>query len=233
MPNAIDPFSCSKALSEWSSQILMKQGVDEIYKWRMIEYWMQAELFRAVESNMAGAWRYFGAFEQPYYTAVPRSGSKYNVKWIDLVFAEPKLKKPERIVWIELKDIGRSAHTLISNARGLGQDLSALYMFDPSKTKEIWINPPEHVVDRGRTQEWKELCEGIKRANHLIAQIVLVPKNFMSETEQNQLIENWLATFRNRIAHVGQEPLVPIESDSTQQFAVFALVMKPICELHN
>jgi hypothetical protein len=105
-----DPFSSSKALSEWGSRILSKQGIDEIAHWRMIEYWMQVELFRAVESNHCGAWRHLGAFEQPYYTYIPRSGSKYNVKWIDLVFAEPKLNEPERIVWIELKDIGRSPH---------------------------------------------------------------------------------------------------------------------------
>lgn len=225
-----DPFSSSKALSEWSSRILSKRGIDQIAHWRMIEYWMQVELFRAVESNHGGAWRHLGAFEQPYYTNIPRSGSKYNVKWIDLVFAEPKLNEPERIVWIELKDIGRSPHTLISNARGLGQDLSALYTIDPLKTKEIWLNPPEHVVDRGRTEEWGELSKGLVKARHLIAQIVLAPVSFMNDIGKNQLLENWLITFRNRTAHLAQEPSIHIESNNTKKFFVFALVLKPLCE---
>ena len=66
-----DPFSSSKALSEWSSRILSAQGIDQIAHWRMIEYWIQVELFRAVESNHGGAWRHFGTFERPYYTISP------------------------------------------------------------------------------------------------------------------------------------------------------------------
>ena len=121
-----DPFSSSKILAEWSSQVLIQQGIDQISNWRMVEYWMQVELYRAIEQDNASQWRHFGDFEQPYYTAILRSGSKYNVKWVDLVFAKPELKHPEQILWVELKDIGRSSHTVVANSRGLGQDLSAL-----------------------------------------------------------------------------------------------------------
>ncbi len=227
----IDPFSSSKILAEWSSQVLIQQGIDQISKWRMVEYWMQVELYRAIEYDNAVIWQHFGDFEQPYYTAIPRSGSKYNIKWVDLVFAKPELKQPEQILWIELKDIGRSPHTIVANSRGLGQDLSALYTLDPSKTKSVWINPPEHVVDRGRTQEWKQLSEGIVNAKHLIAQIVLVPISFTDDDGTDLILGNWLTTFKNRTEHLKHDPKIDIQLKDTSKFKIFALVMKPFCEI--
>lgn len=224
------PFSSSKDLSEWSSRILNEQRVDQISNWRMIEYWMQVELYRAVESGDSGEWRHYGNFEQPYYTTIPRSGSRYNIKWIDLAFASPTLNEPEKIVWIELKDIGRSPHTLVYNARGLGQDLSALYTIDPIKTKEVWLNPPKHVLDKGRTDEWSELSKGFEKAQHLISQIVLVPLFLLDTGLEDQLRENWLMTFRNRITTLGEILQIDIQYEDTDKFRVFALVMKPLCE---
>ena len=227
----IDQFSNSKNLTEWSSQVLIQQDIDQISNWRMVEYWMQVELYRAIEQDNETQWRHFGDFEQPYYTAIPRSGSKYNVKWVDLVFAKPELKQPEQILWIELKDIGRSPHTVVTNSRGLGQDLSALYTLNPSTTKAIWENPPEHVVDKGRTEEWKQLSEGIVNAKHLIAQIVLVPLSFTANDGMNLILENWLTTFKNRTEHLEHDPQIDIHFKDTSIFKLFGLVMKPLCEI--
>jgi hypothetical protein len=120
----------------------------------MLEYWMQVELYRAAETGNAGAWKYLGEYEQPYYTTIPRSGCKSNTKWVDMVLAEPLLQSPRRIAWIELKDVGRSKLTLAANLKGVGHDLAALYTLLPQKTKEIWLNPLPHAIDRGRLDEW-------------------------------------------------------------------------------
>jgi len=36
--------------------------------WRMLEYWLQVELYRAVENGAATTWRHLGEYEQPYFT---------------------------------------------------------------------------------------------------------------------------------------------------------------------
>ncbi len=100
----------------------------------MLEYWMQVEFYSAIESDSACPWNYFGEYEQPYFTQTPKPGSKHKIKWIDLVFAEPIKKNPKQIVWVELKDIGRSEHTVMANAYGIGIDLAALFTIEPAKT---------------------------------------------------------------------------------------------------
>ena len=107
----------------------------------MLEYWMQVEIYHAVEKGQAGNWRHLGYYEQPYYTSTPLSGSKTNIKWVDLVFVSPNLEKPKRIIWIELKDLGRSTDRIISNAKVLGHDLAALYHLNTVETKRVWMTP--------------------------------------------------------------------------------------------
>ena len=136
------PLQNSRALAAWAASVITAAGkIFEVAQWRMLEYWMQVELYRAVQSGYAGKWKHLGDHEQPYFTMLPRTGSKYNTKWVDLVFAEPSLKQPRQIVWIELKDIGRSQHRLQANASGLGQDLSRTSQSRSRKDTGIMVCP--------------------------------------------------------------------------------------------
>lgn len=187
---------------------------------------MQAELYRAAETGKAGAWRHLGEHEQPYYTAMPVSGSKKNVKWVDLVLAEPKLESPEEIVWIELKDIGRNSSTLKNNIKGLGQDLAALYRLDPKKTMDIWADPPFYVIDKGRKNEWDLYAKSLDTQNHLIAQIVLVPKIIFEDTSADSITKSWLETFENRASVKPDEHKISISHAIGEKFMIFSLISK-------
>jgi hypothetical protein len=232
MTNISNPFSDSNTLSDWVVNVLRRKQIDRIAKWRMLEYWMQVELYSAVEYDPECSWSYLGEYEQPYFTQIPRPGSKHKTKWIDLVFVKPSLEKPEQIVWIELKDLGRSEHTLMTNAYGVGLDLAALFTIDPLKTCEIWKNPPMHVVDKGRSSEWKELSEGIEQAKQLIAQIVIAPRHLLNANGlEEQIVKKWLTTFQNRIN--APKHKVDIADRLTDKFKVFAIVTKPLCELND
>lgn len=211
--------------------MLSQKGIDQISTWRMLEYWVQVEIYRAIEAGAAGPWRYFGEYEQPYYTGLPQSGSKSKTKWIDLVLADPDPAHPLRIIWIELKDIGRSQHTLINNARGIGYDLASVFTIDPALTRKIWENPGIYDIDRGRLLEWQKLAPGLERAVHLFAQIVLVPRYYLENSGEQSLIGVWLKTFQGRIKHLGVNPPIDIARQNTQKFIIFALVGNPLCNV--
>lgn len=149
----LTPFSDSNTLADWAAENLGVRGIDEVSEWRMLEYWFQVEIFRLAQSCMAGTRHHIGNYEQPYHTELPRSGSKTKTKWIDLVLANPAPEAPEAIVWVELKDLGRSKSTTINNAKGLGHDLAALWALSPDKTKRLWLSPQPHSIDRGRLDE--------------------------------------------------------------------------------
>ena len=123
MSTRVDPFESAECLAAWVAEVLTSRGIDEIADWRMLEYWFQVELYRAVSRGLAGDWDHLGDYEQPYFTRIPRS--KSNTKWIDLVFRSPREGPVERTLWIELKVLGRNANTLRTNAIGLGKDLAA------------------------------------------------------------------------------------------------------------
>lgn len=220
----VDPLSSSSVLAAWTAGILSGRGVDDVAAWRMLEYWLQVELYRAVEAGAAGVWRHLGEYEQPYFTDTPRSGSKTHTKWIDLVLAEPTLEEPHRIAWIELKDLGRSAHTIVANARGLGHDLAALWSLRPAETQETWLNPPAHVIDRGRLSEWGAFAPALLRANHLISQIVIVPKSAQESISADAMEELWLGAFEERAKLSGSEGGFVVGRAETRQFLVHALV---------
>jgi len=185
---------------------------------------MQGELYRSLEKGTAGIWKHLGEHEQPYYTTLPRSGSKYNTKWVDLVLAEPSLERPARIVWVELKDIGRSEHRLMANASGLGQDLAALYRLDPRLTQDLWLRPPPHIVDIGRKTEWDRLADGIVSAEHVIAQLVLVPEMFTGDEHKAVLIQNWLNAFKSRTGVSFEAE--KIARAQAGEFSIYATVLK-------
>jgi len=219
-----DPFENSETLSAWTSDVLVQRGIQEVAKWRMLEYWMQVELYRAVEAGHAGGWRYLGEYEQPYYTKIPRSGRKYNTKWVDMVLAELNLDSPGRVVWIELKDVGRSEHTLEPNLKGLGRDLAALYTLNPIKTKEIWMNPPPHAVDKGRQEEWNFCASALDVDDHLIAQIVIVPQVMVNEVGGQFVSHNWLDSFEKRATVESTKHGIHIAQTDRGGFSTFALV---------
>jgi len=219
-----NPISSSTEIAEWTAEVLSARGIDEVATWRMLEYWLQVELYRAVEAGAAGAWRYLGEYEQPYFTDQPNSGSKTKTKWIDLVFALPPLNSPDRIVWIELKDVGRSAHTLVPNAKGLGYDLAALWSLRPLETQQTWLNPPPHAIDRGRLPEWNAYGPGLLNAKHLIAQIVLVPKSAWQFISADQMENLWLSAFEQRTKSKRAEVGIVISRAETKSFTIHALI---------
>jgi hypothetical protein len=167
-----DPFLNSENLSSWAAKHLGERGIDEVADWRMLEYWFQVEIFRLTQLGLAGAWCHVGHYEQPYHTELPHSGSKTKIKWIDLVLARPGPENPDAVVWVELKDIGRSKTTTANNAKGLGHDLAALWALSPIKTKELWLNPQPYSMDRGRLDEWNKFGPNLDRGEQFIAQIV-------------------------------------------------------------
>jgi hypothetical protein len=222
--NNADPMSSSTEIAEWAANVLSARGIDEVATWRMLEYWLQIELYRAVEAGAAGAWRHLGAYEQPYFTNQPTSGSKTKTKWIDLVLAVPTLESPDRIVWIELKDVGRSAHTLVSNAKGLGSDLAALWSLRPLETQQTWLDPPSHAIDRGRLLEWNKYGPGLLNAKHLISQIVLVPKSAWQSISADEMENLWLGAFEQRTKVKRAEAGIVISRAETKTFTIHALV---------
>ena len=220
-----DPFGSSVALARWAAGILRAQGIDRISKWRMLEYWMQVELYRAVIDNKAGGWRYVGDHEQPYHTDVPLSNRKSEAKWVDLLLAEPNPKSPKRLVWVELKDVGRSEHPLKANAAGLGHDLAALYGLNPPKSKKLWLEPHASRVDKGRVKEWEAYAAVLDCDGHLIAQTVLVPKDLL-QRHAKMIVDTWLQEFEKRAKVSPLSHKITIERGDTEQFAIFALVSR-------
>ena len=143
---------------------------------------------------------------------------------MDLVIAEPPLQSPSRIVWIELKDIGRSHHTLLANAKGLGNDFAALWSLRPLETQQTWLNPPDHAVDRGRLPEWDAYGPGILGAQHLIAQIVIVPKTAWQLISTADMESLWLGAFEQRTKSNAKNEGVLIARRDTKVFSVYAVV---------
>jgi hypothetical protein len=202
----------------------MDKGIDDIADWRMLEYWMQVELYRAIQSGTGGSWRHIGDYEHPYFTDHPKSGAKTNTKWIDLLLGEPEAASPNSVAWIELKDIGRSELTAPQNIRGLGDDFAALWTLRPKLTKEIWDEPPPHAIDRGRLKEWRKYGAGIVTKNQLISQIVLCHKSLTSQFTPELITNRWIQAFERRVKpNLPQEP-IKISYSHTDKFLVFALV---------
>lgn len=218
---SIDPFLGSDSLCQWAAGVLIDAIIDEISDWRMLEYWAQVKFYRAVQDGRAGNWEHLDFYEQPYFTSNPRSGSKSDIKFIDLVFIPPQ---PERTIWIELKDLGRSPERLRDNAIGLGHDLAALYGLDPEQTKVVWLDSSLHVVDKGRTGEWLKCAASIDGLNHYICQIVLAPKALIHEAGKALVIENWRRTFERRAQAPITDNQLEISDSKAQDFAIFALV---------
>jgi hypothetical protein len=221
-----DPFASAEDLAPWAAEVLQTRGIDAIVDWRMLEYWVQVELYRAVQLNQAGAWRHLGDYEQPCVTQIPRAKSE--TKWVDLILARERDGRVERVVWVELKDLGRNPQTAGINALGLGKDLAALWGIDKAATIEQWRKPPARAVDRGRLHHWIEHSKSTADADWWIGQVVIVPKRrFESVTEQN-IKEPWLKEFEARVTRKrGAAPSRPVIARAmTDEFRVYAVVAR-------
>ena len=218
------PFASAAQLATWSAEILQSRGIDAIADWRMLEYWMQVELFRAVRLKKAAEWRHLGDYEQPYVTRIP--GAKSETKWVDLLFGREIGGVLDRLLWIELKDIGRDARTVAANARGVGRDLAALWSIDKVATLEQWRTPPPRAVDRGRLEQWQELAGTTASADWWIGQVVLVPMRGFESVTDTQVQRPWLEEFENRVKRsAGVAPPRPVIARAeTREFIVYALV---------
>ncbi len=184
----IEPFDDSSNLAFWSASKLSMAGVDELARWRMLEYWMQVELFQAIET--CEGLSHAGCYEQPYFTKYSRTTSKTNYKWIDLL-----IQSEREMCWVELKDLGRSSLRVKENSKGLGFDLAALTGVEIEKTVNGLIDPPPHIIDKARLKEWAELAEKVSKVNHSIAQIVMAPKSI---TDVGSILEWWSDSYTRR-----------------------------------
>lgn len=221
----LNPFQDSQILADWTASTLMSQGLDEIAYWRMLEYWMQVELYRAIQAGQADPWRHIGDYEHPYHTGMPLSGSKTQTKWIDLVLAEPSLETPESVVWIELKDIGRNEATTLNKAKSLGHDLAALWSLDPQITKDIWLKPNTNVMSKDRfNKEWSRYGQGLECKIHRISQIVLCHKELSEKVFPKEIKKQWIQSFEKKIKSTQPAKPLKIEYAETSKFHVYALV---------
>lgn len=154
----------------------------------------------------------------------PFLNSESLTRWVDLVFVSPNLEKPKRIIWIELKDLGRSTDRIISNAKGLGHDLAALYHLNTVETKRVWMTPPPHVVDKGRKQEWHELAPSLDAERHSICQIILAPEMLVQEVGKERINQSWLKTFELRARVSNSDFRITMSDSIADGFVIFALV---------
>jgi hypothetical protein len=215
-----DPFSSAKDLALWVASVLQARGVDAIADWRMLEYWMQTELFRALRLKKAAGWRHLGDYEQPYFTRIPRAKSE--TKWVDLLVGHERDVALDRIIWIELKDLGRNTRTVEANAAGLGKDLAALWGISKDGTLNQWRKPPARAVDRGRQEAWKMLADTTEHADWWFGQIVLMPRQGFESITHNHIQDLWIGEFETRVKMKVLRPVIGLAE--TRAFKVYALV---------
>jgi len=218
----VEPRDMSGAL-KWAREVLFRRGLDARADWPMLEYWLQVELFFSLRSGELRSWDHYGSFEQPYYTHAPRSGSKTNFKWVDLLAASPSSSAPERLLWLELKDLGRSPSRLPTNAWGMGKDMVALRDLDPRETYRAWRDPPYVLRDAARVAEWMALSDGIRRAAHLIGQVVVLPHILLFEYGPDRFVERWASACAKEVSTLKSE----VSRSDTDRFAVFAACTQP------
>lgn len=219
-----EPFASAQDLAPWAAEVLQARGIDAIADWRMLEYWVQVELYRAAQLDRAGTWRHLGDYEQPCVTRIPRAKSE--TKWVDLVLAREREGRIERILWVELKDLGRNPQTAAINARGLGKDLAALWGIDKAATIGQWRKPPARAVDRGRLHHWSQLAESTAGADWWIGQVVIVPKRRFESVTEGDIREPWLREFDARVKRKrGVAPPRPVIARAmTEAFRVYAVI---------
>lgn len=221
----VDRLGTSASMAAWVAEVLTFRGIDEIADWRMLEYWFQVELYRAVSQGYAGDWDHLGDYEQPYFTRAPRA--KSNTKWIDLVFRSPREGPVERTLWIELKDLGRNANTLRINATGLGKDLAALRGIDRDKTLHQWTNPPAMAVDRGRLAAWMVQADAAAAGTWHLGQVAIVLKDSLNLVPADEIEQLWIAESQKRCMQLTGDGVphtaATVSRAETDKFVVLAV----------
>jgi hypothetical protein len=182
------PLNDSESLAAWAAQTLRSKGIDGIGDWHMLEYWMQAELYRAIRDGGVDGWDHFGGYEQPYVTKYRPKGNKSDWKWADLLLSD-RDESPTKLVWFELKDLGRNDRRLPMNARSVGVDLAALIGLRPDATSHGWRETDPHITNKPRNGWWARNATAVGRASHMYAQIVIVPKGLASSVDR--ILGDW------------------------------------------
>lgn len=225
----VGAFASGQDLARWTAGILQARGIDAIADWRMLEYWMNVELYGAVQAGAAGDWRHLGFYEQPYKTRFKIPGRKSSTKWIDLLVAWPSPSAPEHVLWIELKDLGRNPKTVKANAGGLGKDLAALWGIERQPTLAQFRKQESLAVDRGRGDEWLNLAQCLESAHWWFGQIVIARRDVCEDACVD--VEGlWITAFEKRLKD-NEPPKLPPRSpriirESTSRFDVYVLVEK-------
>ena len=106
----------------------------------------------------------------------------------------------------------------------MGHDLAALWALNPTKTKELWLNPLPHSIDRGRLNEWNKFGPNLEHGEHFIAQIVIGPKSVEGGMEPEEIIETWSRSFLQRTAGTAPAQAPEIKFKDTEKFNVYGLV---------
>ena len=77
-----------------------------------------------------------------------------------------------------------------------GYDLAALWSLRPLETQQMWLDPPAHVIDRGRLQEWEKYAPGLLKARHFISQIVIVPNGAINNISIDDIEKIWFGALQ-------------------------------------
>ena len=105
-----DPFQAPSTLAAWTAEVLRARGLDEVSRWRLLEYWFQVELYRTIQSGSAGPWRHLGTYEQPYRQSAIKT--KTGWKWADFVLVRDQDDGQRKDLWEEPKGRGRADRPL-------------------------------------------------------------------------------------------------------------------------
>ncbi len=88
----------------------------------------------------------------------------------------------------------------------------------------MWLDPPAHVIDRGRLQEWEKYAPGLLKAQHFISQIVIVPNAAISNISIGDIEKIWIGAFEQRTKSTNADVGFDISRAATRSFTVYALI---------
>ena len=218
------PFDSAAGLAAWAAEVLRARGIDAIYDWPMLECWARVELFRAARVGEAAPWKPSGGYEPPYVTRIPRA--RPETSRTDLLFAKDLDRAPERVLWLELRDLGRDPGTVNTHAANLGEDLAVLWGIDKAATLKQWLHPPVSAVGLAKAEEWKRTAGETANAQWGFGQVVIVAKRRFESVPERHIAGLWLKAYEHRVeTTTGICPERPVvEWAETKEFLVSALI---------
>lgn len=173
----------------WIKSVLHERRVSEVISWRMLEYWLQVELFRSLNRLIFDDFKAEGTYEIPYVTSYsPRNREKIGVKWSDLLAIN---RKESLAIWFELKDLGRSVNRLEYNAKGVGKDLVSLYKLSWKETLNELRNPRVTSKDVNRKEEFLKVADDLEQCRHMLGIVVVIfPSEDFNAEKCKKIITN-------------------------------------------